>query len=569
MISPMPVRFEVRYRCDMPLGTSVQWEELFKSWDEVVASTTWEKLNESAVACNFATKLVELLDWMPTQRHFGVHLTLRVGSGWQSVFPDIVFASSAEDAKTPGKVFAVLELKRPGLADDDARQQAQCYADHLRAPVYAVIDGQKIRVWLRRLVHSDREVLTLARPEFGNRYDEIRNHLGRSQLEDLRARLMHEDDDVAKAQAVVAKNVHDITRVRLRLEGRKVWSSISRDEFLQATRWWGRATGTFPEIQLGIAGTLEEWAADAPDLVHEIGRLVMHSEPLRLAVEEPDRWNAKVLATPSGLLPHPKHAVHSLDPQGAELDLGDPALLAEDLRGALDLWTKVAVEYQLAEVVAGRGNPDFAVHWGKETVREHLKPVWKVTVSWLKSALRMSGSDDAPANLRFGPRSVPVLVDAVLFATAVTHVLTDLRPGVLPSFPNNVGFQTSPDSPPTDIGFASALSRSSVPKLDTFLLLLSSSSLTPAQVRSGRQRIGAPPESTQTRWRISTKDVNGIVCCLSDDARALLRDGGWTPFVDHLTTELRNQHALEGASCPPSLSTPSVPPSSNAGTGTN
>src|SRR5690606_19955109 len=113
---------------NMPFAPSTQWETFLIAWDRVFKDTSWTEITEGNVAGNFAGKLLELLGWELTQRPFEVTLKLRVGSKGHSVRPDIVLAPPGKEAaQTPGNVYAVIELKRPGHADDDARMQAQCY----------------------------------------------------------------------------------------------------------------------------------------------------------------------------------------------------------------------------------------------------------------------------------------------------------------------------------------------------------------------------------------------------------------------------------------------------------
>ncbi|HCF56497.1 MAG TPA: hypothetical protein DFS52_00675 [Myxococcales bacterium] len=524
-------------------------------------------MTEGNVAGNFAGKLLELLNWDMSQRLFEVTLDLRVGSESKQVRPDILLAPPGKEAaKTPGRVYAVIELKRPGSADEGARLQARCYADHLRAPVYAVIDGQRIRIWHRRLLDEDVEELDLCRERFESDFESIRKALGRSALETLHADLKSSEDVVGKAREHAEKFDHTAPSIRLRLEQGRVLASVKREKFVDAVCWWGSPVGFPPPLHLSIAGSFDDWWYIASDIVDAVARVAFHSKAIQLAVDEPAPWNER-LRVPHRLERH--HATEAvvcaqerMELRDAEVDLGPPNILARDLHANLDEWAQAAVGHRLDQILKGEGSPEHK-HWLDEHVRKSLGTVWSVDAGWLKSTLRGSRSDDADARKRLGPRMLSYLVDGVLFSMAVARILEDLRPSTEPGFPHNLD-DGNGGVTPSKIGFAYALDSANQLDCDTFLLVLSSSNLSPEFVRPER-RIGAPSGSVRTKWRIGDKAERGIVCCLSEDARTILEKDGWDSFAEHLTKHIRDQHALEGTLCqfPPSM--PSVPPSKHDG----
>jgi hypothetical protein len=556
----------------MSSATAKDLEDFLCKWAEVFNDEKLCKVKEGSVAGNFAGKLLEWLGWKPRERLFEVHLHLQVGSTQTSVYPDIVLAPDSASATKPGEVYAVIELKRPGLAGFEAtRLQARCYADHLRAPVYAVIDGECIRIWRRRLVHDDVTELEVKRNEFESRFNEVRKHLGRSELVELHTDLNRSADEVAEARKRVGKIDHTVASVRLRLEKSKVYATRTREEILDADAWWGPHTGSAPRLRLSIAGSFDDWIQKARNLVHSLCRIVVHAGDVTLAVDEPTRWREELSEVPLHLERHhaaeiEPRAEDRLDPQKADRDLGPPQTLAKDLHAALDAWATEAVQHEINSIIEGMGS---ASHWGRVDVRGKLGTPWAVDAAWLSSTLRANASDDAHARRRLGPRTIPYLVDAVLFPMAVAQVLGSLQPKAVPGFPRNLDYAHGGQT--EEIGFAYAMAQIEDFACDAFLLVLCCSSLTPARVRPP-QRIGAPPEPVRVEWHIGDRSEHGIVCCLSDDSRAILQGEGWTTFESHLTAAIRAQLVPHpppvGAPCTPPPLMHSAKPSMSAGEAT-
>lgn len=564
-----PARRHVSF-ASMSAATAQDWESFFGVWDKVfVAAADWTELTEGTVALSFAGKLLELLDWEGVVSPAEVTFALRVGHDKKPVRADIVLAPTREDAIAPGKVYAVIELKRPGLGDSEsARLQARCYADHLRAPVYAVIDGQCIRVWHRRLVDEDLPELDLPRSEFQARFGEVRTLLGRTALEELHADLKRSPDEVKDARARVAKIDHTVPVVRLCIEGGSVWSSWTRAEVLDGDRWWGPHTSKGGRLRLSVAGAFDDWIRSSEELVFALARIAVHAETLTLAVDDPDRWNRELDNVSLHLQEHhaaaaTPHAEARLDGRAADNDLGAPDALAAEIHTALDAWARAAVTHRIRSILSGKGS---APHWGHGDVPTKLATPWSIDEVWLKSALRASASDRAHAARRLGRRTIPYLVDAALFSMAVAEVLPNLQPGANPGFPHNLDSKIGGAT--EGIGFAYAMARVEDLCGEPFLLILSCSSLTATYVP--RRRIGSPPPPrVKTAWRIGERNEHRIVCALSDDARAILTDGGWTRFEEHLIHTIRAQHALqdeEGVPCPSPPPLPSAEQSPSAGT---
>ncbi|MES2638063.1 MAG: ABC-three component system protein [Myxococcota bacterium] len=543
--------------------SALEWENLFAQWGAALVGTAAATDNEGAVE-DFAADLLRLLGWDKANRAWKEKLELRVGSKYHDLYPDLVLAASKADTKKPGSVYAVIELKRRGLADEDARAQAQSYADPLHAPVYAVIDGERIRVWHRRLVEADKRELDLPRAEFHTRFDEVRALLGREQLtklhEDLRTR-----DEVDEARKRVANIDHSVELLRLELRDGKVWCDHPPAAFLAAQRWWGSPVSrdrAVAPVRLEIIGKHDDWMLGAPGLVEALARLKMHAPTTQLAVEEPALWQANLDEISLNLERHHATEVRAeaasrQAPAVAQEDLGDPVVLASALAAALDTWVVQAVKIATAEAL--RTGP-----WSAVAAKLDTPPV---EAAWLRSTLRASRSDAVHAKQRLGRRTVTYLVDALLFSKAVSLVLETLDACAQPDFPHNL------DGPGTvareGIGFTYALAEVDGLKAEAYLLLLSGSSRTHLP---DPRRIGDPPrelnEPLRKVWRIGDqKGQHRILCSLSDDARGSLA-AGWETFQQHLVREIRAQNALidpEGATCPTPPSQPSAPPSAEPG----
>jgi hypothetical protein len=526
----------------MVLSTQ-EWEELFAQWDASLVPAEIATDTEGAVEA-FATNLLRLLGWSMARCAWKETLRVRVGSDDRELRPDLVIAPSKAATKQAGSVYAVVEFKRRGLADEDARAQAQSYADPLHAPVYAVIDGERIQVWHRRLVEADREELNLPRAEFQTRFDEVRALLGREQLtrlhEDLRAR-----DEVDDSRKRVANLNHNVKLVRLALRDRNVWCDQPADEFLSAKRWWGSpvSRNVEPEpVRLEIIGTHDDWKLGARQLVEVIARLRKHALGVTLAVDEPVRWQKDLDEISLNLQRHHDSEVRAeaasrQAPGVATVELGVPDKVASDLAAALDKWVLDAVANAAADAM--RTAP-----WS--AVSDTLGGAPRVDLSWLpwlRSSLRTSKSDQVHASQRLGPKSVAYLVDALLYSKAVSMVLATLRTAAQPEFPHNLDF--SDGAKEEGIGFTYALGAVDSLEADAYLLLLSGSSRTHLEAP---RRIGAPPRGPNERlrkaWRIGDQQGQPrILCSLSEDARKSLEQG-WVSFKAHLVREIRAQNAL-------------------------
>lgn len=520
-------------------ASAQDFENLFEQWDAALVGSRNATDNEGAVV-KFANDLLRLLGWADACLALNEQIKIRVGCGPADVKPDVVIASSKDDTKQPGKVYAVIELKRRGLADEDARRQAQSYADPLHAPVYAVIDGERIQVWHRRIVEADKQELNLPRAEFQTRFDEVCALLGREQLtrlhEDLRTR-----DEVDEARKRVANLDHNVKLVRLALRDGKVWCDQPAAEFFLAERWWGSpvSLNVAPvPVRLEIIGTHDAWKLGARDLVDVIARLGKHTHTLTLAVDEPARWQEDLDEVSLNLRHQGASEVRAeaksrQAPAEGEVDLGDPCKVASGLATTLDRWVVSAVRNGAAEAL--RTDP-----WS--AVADTLGAL-SFEVDWFRSTLRTSKSDRAHSIQRLGRRSVAHLVDALLFSKAVSVVLEALEASARPDFPYNLDFSGCVAG--EGIGFTYALGAVDSLKADVYLLLLTGSSRTHLV---GPRRIGAPPcapnERIRTAWRIGDQGAHHrILCAFSENARAKLTDG-WDDFKAHLIREIRAQNAL-------------------------
>jgi hypothetical protein len=516
------------------------WENLFAEWRGALDAPGTATDNEGAVEA-FATTLVRLLGWKLENFALKEKIEVRVGSAYHDVFPDVVIAPSKAETKRPGSVYAVIELKRRGLADEHARAQAKSYADPLHAPVYAVIDGERIQVWHRRIVHADKLELDLPRREFQQRFDEVRALLGRAQLtrlhEDLRTR-----DEVDEARKRVASLDHDIRLVRLALRDGKVWCDQPAADFLSAQRWWGSPVSLdlAPNpVRLEIIGTYDHWKSGARELVDVVARLRKHAQVVTLAVEEPVRWQKILDEISLNLQRHHASEVRAeaaprQAPGVAHVELGAPEDVARDLAAELDKWVVEAVDNAKAEAM--RTEP-----WS--AVSATLGGAPKADLLWLRSSLRTSRSDHAHALQRLGRRSVVYLVDALLYSKAVSLVLETLTTAARPDFPHNLDF--SGGTAHEGIGFTYALGTVDSLQAEAYLVLLSGSSQTHLRAprRIGAPR-GGPNERLRQAWRIGDQQAEPrILCSLSDDARTSLKQG-WDAFKEHVVREIRAQNAL-------------------------
>lgn len=514
--------------------SATDWEQFLAQWDLALAPSSEATDNEGAVE-SFAKELIRLLDWSEANLAWKESLTIQVGSSRTQVYPDAVIAASKEATKQPGGVYAVIELKRRGLADESARAQAQSYADPLRAPVYAVIDGERIQVWHRRIVEADKLELEVGRQEFRTRFDEVRDLLGRAQLTRL-----HEDlttrDEVDEARKRVGNIDHAPKLLRLALRDGKIWSDHARAELVNVERWWGSPVTRAPDsARLEIIGSYSDWKLGARDLVDVLVRVRVHAPSMQLAVDEPDRWRDELREASLNLeFHHASEPEPSADlrqaPPIAAVDLEEPNALATELSAYLDEWMVAAVGYSADEVKRSGAWSAVADRLGTLTL----------DATWLRSTLRASRQDAVHAKQRFGPKMITYLVDAALYSNAVSMVLGDLTTSARPDFPHNLDFAGA--GPSEGIGFTYAPGEVRDLKAEAYLLLLPASSLTAAH---GPRRIGEPPgHQVRTTWRIDDrKDHHRILCCFSEDARGCL-SGGWEKFEAHLKEEIQNQNAL-------------------------
>ncbi len=187
----------------IPSSTRVaddEWLELQDLWtsldcwnsDGSLKLRRGAKLSETDVSLKLIGPWIGLLRWHPSEWHCEVHAEISAGTKDHETFADFVFAPERPEKCQQGDVWLIIEAKKPGKNIEKASRQARSYADHFRAPLYAVIDGVSIHVWQRHLVDPDEKFIEVEVSELARSRVELENWLLRNQTVELHRRLTEE-----------------------------------------------------------------------------------------------------------------------------------------------------------------------------------------------------------------------------------------------------------------------------------------------------------------------------------------------------------------------------------------
>ena len=373
-------------------------------------------------------------------------LNIRVGYKSRTYSPDYVLLDHETDEVVPGKPYAVIEVKRDDDDGDGARQQAQFYADHLRVPIYVVVDGTHIHLWERRLVQADFSLGKIPVSDLSARKGELLQWLGRTQLPDRARELGRPDDADDQSEAdrsslldAVGGNINRQARgIRLHLPGPAEISPSEPDGDLEGLKtaeyWWGPVNQPSMQFRKLVIEMADQPPSAQPELVDLVARLYLHDSLNRLEVDSPDAWKRLIAARPLLVDDLPANggigdAVNGLGsgPAGK----AEPLLpWVDTLSKALDKWMLDRLRLDLQLLMAGEAIPDLSLEgWTKKgltkTMLALLKQSGKLIELDIPLVLAMvAGSrDDAVAHYRLGPRSRQRLLEGVLFGFALACTL--------------------------------------------------------------------------------------------------------------------------------------------------
>ena len=304
--------------------TLVEWLELRDAWtsardafrelpakpDPDEAKAKPAGLMETDVSIRFIYPLLRVLRWGtgdPLETFFEVELTVRVGSKKKTAFPDVILAPSKDVARDSGKPWAIVEAKRSvsgPRAFENARQQARLYADHLRVPLYAVVDERKIWVWRRFLLRDDSLELELGIEELGNdsRTHLLWNTLGPALRETAAKDRLSDADGPLLAASISNPLPNHYAYIRIVVADglpKLRMTEATRSKTIGASWWWGtpESPGVQPRRVVIILGQLHAHG----DLEQQLSRLRLLLARLQrqgsvapLQCDAPDAWTGSL-----------------------------------------------------------------------------------------------------------------------------------------------------------------------------------------------------------------------------------------------------------------------------------
>jgi hypothetical protein len=561
--------------------SDAEWDRIAQDWEAY--RSLWEQLgpgqeaNETAVREKLMVPLLRALGWGTTEVHPEVRFHIRAGTNPHPVKADYVLAPQAwlttavesSDWSTGGP-WAVIEMKRRGTTPAQAMLQARSYADYLRAPLYAVVDGDSIRIWHRRLVHADvpQPVIGLTHSRaLGQKRLLIEAGLSAENVRAIRSTLDARpgtaagDRDVSVAATSGPDPAHKSYRdYYLRADSIRAVAAMSHSfaEFARADIWWGASdTRTrAPANRMLVRGNFSgDPYGHSPALATVICRLLLHNGLQNLYVDDPDAWRRTVerfpaLSGDSAGLARAKSKITLAEGQirepvrFQEFPLGD---LSNALSTVLDDWSQEAVQFCIDELMAGR-RVEGSTLWGHETVIDALRPLWepvsrdrRVTQVLLRSALQTRGEVLAreEARVRLGPVNIVNLAHGVLWCLAIAHRVSGLSLQPDGNFGANLRV-----GEPGAAGFLYTLPRlheteDVVERIATFaggvrILLLSSVDRS-APMLAQAHPIGRSPAGLP----VVGSALEPMLFCMGTDAKTAITQG-WPAFQRHLSDELQS-----------------------------
>jgi hypothetical protein len=484
----------------MPEGqrvTADTWERIREAWQAAVTEfdSLGEKtfvpakgenmptLKEQTVSIGLVSVLLRALGWTesnPCQFFAEQVIRLRVGSKELEVLPDYVLASSAEDAGKPGRALAVVEVKRELAKKDDsasvsdAQAQARIYAEHLKVPVYAVIDKRSIRVWQRFLLSEDQLVLTLEVGELGvnGKTQQLEELIGRERLEFTAGKWRGQEATTKKPVHVASPMQPDpddyaYVKVDFQADPPRMLATTKHWSRLLDPIWWfgthAPATTNGAGRKLILRGNLpfnHDRGVKTEPLVALVHRLRRHAAISTFCVDEPDRWNrwyplhALLIKSDPGALNRPTVATA---PNEGEQHLADRNLepkpvteWVDSLNDSLDDWVVKALRNDLHSFIVSEAELDYAgalTHMAREvrqklalTLPQELRLITRETL--LASFRPPERSLPAPyadvlSRVHLGPMCRLECFEGSLLAVILSNVFADLHidPGAAGTFP--------------------------------------------------------------------------------------------------------------------------------------
>ena len=485
----------------MPEGQRVsaeEWERIREAWlaavnefdsldEKTFVPAKGEKmptLKEQTVSISLVSVLLRALGWTesnPRQFFTEQVIKLRAGSTSLDVLPDYVLASSAEDAGKPGRALAVVEVKRELAKKDntvsvsDAQAQARIYAEHLKVPVYAVIDKRSIRVWQRFLLSEDQLVLTLEVGELGvnGKTQQLEELIGRESLEVTAGKWRGQEATTKKPVHVAPPMQRDpddyaYVKVDFGADPPRMLATAEHWSRLLDPDWWfgigAAATTTGAGRKLVLRGDLpfnDDRGVDTEPLVALVHRLRRHAAISRFCVDEPDRWNrwyplhALLIKSDAGALNGPTVATA---PSAGEQQLADGKLdpkpvteWVDSLNDSLDEWVVRALGNDLRSFIvdeAALGYTGALVGMAREvrqklalTLDEDLRLITRETLlaSFRPPARSLRARHaDVLSRVHLGPTCRLECFESSLLALILSKVFADLQidPGTAGTCPD-------------------------------------------------------------------------------------------------------------------------------------
>ncbi|WP_164856285.1 type I restriction enzyme HsdR N-terminal domain-containing protein [Lujinxingia sediminis] len=371
---------------------------------------------------------------------------LRIGSGTArarnvNFIADYVLGNSNE-WRTPGKPWAVIEVKKNEANITATRAQAQSYADYLKVPYYVLIDNLTIILYQRRLTVEDKDIFTinLDPQNLQNEWEkfaQLRQYLDINNLKNECVRIRNVERETtdfyttALLQLPAQKNEVIFRKVE------DAWKcSHTEEELLNAGFWWGNPEkhGARAKRTVKIDGELDINSK----MAKVIQRLLLHSGIVSLSVSHQlnlwerffeNKWKLLNISSTIKIM-----ALQSISIFRTEHIIEDIESLAKRIDSSLDEWCVSCVLWFSNEMLHCRDCHLANEHQGtwtkiyeEHTYNEVLKSEQEYFTPMFLRAMLQPVENTAerrrlgePA-LLMGPETIRFLADGAFFAICLSR----------------------------------------------------------------------------------------------------------------------------------------------------